>query len=58
MSLVAVPVVTAPDSEVAWGEGERAVAVAMSAANMATVGLVETMVDVLARDGWHGWGIQ
>ncbi|HJR25471.1 MAG TPA: DUF222 domain-containing protein [Acidimicrobiales bacterium] len=50
--------VTPPDSEVAWREGEAAVARAMSAANLAAVALVDTMADVLAREGWCGWGIQ
>src|ERR1044071_1865094 len=57
MSLVAAPRVTPPDSEVAWLEGERAIAVAMSAANVAAVALVEAMGDVLGREGWQGWGI-
>jgi hypothetical protein len=47
----------APDSEIAWIEGEAAVAIAMSEANIAAVALVEAMVDMLARNGWYGWGI-
>src|ERR671920_2377261 len=55
MSLV---VVTPPDSEVAWVEAEGRVARATSAMNLAFVELVDTMVDLLAREGWTGWGIQ
>ena len=50
--------VTPPDSEVAWRECEAGVVRAMSAVNHATVQLVNVVVELLARNGWWGWGIK